>query len=120
VGEGAIPDVDALAAYPWLEEFGTTESTRWLNRHGAQAARTGGLIQVPGNLLLDGARDGQGVAATVREFVARDIAAGRLRELYSEGADGAGYHVVTRPGVLRPALKQFVRWILREAARKEG
>ncbi len=116
VGDGELPGIAALAEFPWLEEFGTTESTRWLRKHGVEDGGRGGRMQVPGNLLLDGARDGQGVAVTVREFVARDIAAGRLRELHRESSNGAGYHVVTRTGVQRPALKAFVQWIKREAA----
>lgn len=115
VGDGPGPDINALADLPWLEEFGTSESTRWLDRHGMSGARKHGMVQVPGNLLLDGARDGQGVIVTVREFVARDIAAGRLRELHIEPDDDAGYHLVKRPGVMRPVLKSFVTWIRREA-----
>ena len=116
VGTGPMPDLDALSDLPWLEEVGTSESTRWLQERGIIADKKRHLIQVPGNLLLDGVRDGQGVAVAVHAFVARDIAAGRLRELYREDSGQTGYHVVTRPGVQRPALKQFVKWILREAA----
>jgi len=116
VGEGDLPDVEALADLPWLEELGMSESTNWLLRHGVTKGGTKGQTKLPGNLLLDGARDGQGVAVTVREFVARDIAAGRLREVHSAQDEGAGYHVVTRPGVMRPMVKAFVSWIKREAA----
>jgi LysR family glycine cleavage system transcriptional activator len=115
LGAGPVPDISSLASLPWLEEFGTSESTRWLDRNGLSGARTHGMVQVPGNLLLDGARDGQGVIVTVREFVARDIAAGRLCELHREPDDDAGYHVVTRAGVMRPVLKAFVTWLRREA-----
>ena len=114
VGSDPFTDLNQLAAYPWLEEFGTSESTRWLRRFGVSEMAKG-MLQVPGNLLLDGARDGQGVAVTVREFVARDVAAGRLRELHIEDTPGAGYHIVTRPGVLRQSVKEFVTWLRREA-----
>lgn len=114
VGDGPNPDKGALAEFPWLEEFGTTESTNWLAQHGVLRPAKGGLMQVPGNLLLDGARDGQGIAVTVRDFVERDIKAGRLRVLHVEDVDDKGYHIVTRPGVMRPALKAFVSWLRRE------
>jgi len=114
VGDKPITDLNQLAEYPWLEEFGTSEGTRWLRRFGV-SEMTKGMMQVPGNLMLDGARDGQGVAVTVREFVARDVAAGRLRELHVEETPDAGYHVVTRPGVLRQSVKDFVSWLRREA-----
>ncbi|WP_147110463.1 LysR family transcriptional regulator [Tateyamaria sp. syn59] len=105
-----------LGALPWLEEIGTTESSRWLTQRGAANMARGPVTQVPGNLMLDGARDGQGVAVTVRNFVNADIAAGRLIVLHEDATEGAGYHIVTRPGIQRPALRNFIRWI-RKAAR---
>ena len=114
VGTAPIEDLSQLAVYPWFEEFGTSESTRWF-RHLGLSGLTKGLIQVPGNLMLDGARDGQGIAVTVHEFVARDISAGRLRVLHTEKTPLAGYHIVTRPGVLRKSVKAFVSWLRREA-----
>lgn len=114
VGDAPIKDLNQLAEYPWLEEIGTSESSRWFRRFGLNGVAKG-LIQVPGNLMLDGARDGQGVTVTVQEFVARDIAAGRLRILHSEDIPSSGYHVVTRPGVLRKPVKAFVKWLRREA-----
>ncbi|MEM8654650.1 MAG: LysR family transcriptional regulator [Pseudomonadota bacterium] len=111
-----VSDPSRLGALPWLEEIGTTESSRWLAHRGGADMPRGAVTQVPGNLMLDGARDGQGVAVTVRTFVAADIAAGRLCVLHEDAAPGAGYHLVTRPGVHRPPLRDFIRWI-RKAAR---
>ena len=113
VGETAYADLDALARLPWMEEFGNSESTSWLEKHGV-ASTTGGMLRVPGNLLIDGARDGQGIAVTVRRFVERDIEAGRLRVLHEAQEGGTGYHIVTRTGVLRPPLKAFAAWLKRE------
>ena len=109
-------DLTRLGELPWLEEVGTSESTRWLETKGAMGGLRGVLTQVPGNLMLDGARDGQGLAVTVRAFVEADIQAGRLIVLHEDAISGAGYHLVTRPGVPRPALRAFVKWI-RKAAR---
>ncbi|MEP1767969.1 MAG: LysR substrate-binding domain-containing protein [Sulfitobacter sp.] len=114
VGDTAYADLDALAQFPWMEEMGNSESTSWLQRQGVQG-RALGMLQVPGNLLIDGARDGQGIAVTVRRFVERDIEAGRLRVLHEEARLGSGYHIVTRKGVLRAPLKAFVTWLKREA-----
>ena len=116
IGEDALPRIEDLANLPWLEEFCTSEATKWLARHGVNRKFGRGLMQVPGNLLLDGARDGQGVAVTVRAFVERDIAAGRLRVIEVEDKPDMGYHIVTRPGVMRPLLKDFLRWLRREGA----
>ncbi len=103
-----------LAKLPWLEEIGTTEATTWLEQHGAVPERGAGRIELPGNLLLDGLRAGQGVTVTVRHFVEHDIQAGRIVELYAEPYSG-GYHVLTAKTALRPAVKVFVGWLMRMA-----
>ena len=102
-----------LKEAPWLEEFGRSEGTTWLQKHGVASGITGSFIQVPGNLMLDGARDGQGVIVTVECFVERDLQAGRLVKLFKEDRPGAGYHIVTHSGVQRPPLKAFVLWLRR-------
>lgn len=99
-----------LAKLPWLEELGTTEASRWLHAHGVAGGLVGGFVQLPGNLLLDAARDGQGVTATVRSFIEPDLEAGRLVELFCEPGD-SGYHIVTRPGVLRTSARLFAKWL---------
>lgn len=117
IGGHDTSDVSRLGELPWLEEVGTSESSRWLQSHGAIDGMRGPLTQVPGNLMLDGARDGQGVAVTVRTFVEADIQAGRLLVLHEDATAGAGYHLVTRMGVRRPALRSFLRWIRKAAKR---
>ncbi|MRU15084.1 LysR family transcriptional regulator [Roseovarius sp. A21] len=103
-----------LTGLPWLQEFGTTEASDWLRQRGVTTDREGGLTQVPGNLLLDGLRNGYGVAVTVYEWVHQDITAGRLLELFRD--DGpSGYYIVSRKGPLRPRAKAFANWLRREA-----
>ncbi len=104
-----------LIAYPWLEELGTTETTSWLAAQGLANERVLSRTQVPGNLMIDGARRGDGIAVTTRIAVAEDLEAGRLICVFEERRD-AGYHLVTKPAVQRPPLKAFLRWIRREAA----
>lgn len=108
-------DLSALARLPWIEEFGLSETSRWRYRTFG-GTPDGATLEVPGNLLLDGVRDGQGVTATTRRFVDRDIAAGRLQVLHEEQRPDSGYYIVTRPGVLRAPLKAFVGWLRREGA----
>lgn len=104
-----------LARLPWLQELGTSEATDWLARQGVAPVPGAGLTQLPGNLMLDAVRDGQGVAVTARLFVEGDIRAGRLRLLFEE-PEARAYHLVTRPGALRPPARAFARWLRREAA----
>ncbi|SLN52888.1 Glycine cleavage system transcriptional activator [Roseivivax jejudonensis] len=107
-----------LLAFPWLQELGTSEASEWFARHGITERRVKGLIHVPGNLMLDGARNGQGIVVTTRVSVGQDVRAGRLRLLFEERPEG-GYHAVTAPGVARPQLQAFLRWLRKEAAREE-
>ncbi|MGB5865578.1 MAG: LysR substrate-binding domain-containing protein [Sulfitobacter sp.] len=116
VGDTDYSDLESLAQFPWMEEFGNSESTSWLQKQGV-TRRSAGMLRVPGNLLLDGARDGQGIAVTVRRFVERDISAGRLRVLHETQSSSGGYYIVTRPGPLRAPLKSFVTWLKREGKR---
>ncbi len=109
-------DPDGLADLPWLNEFGTNEASRWMERHGIRPGKAKSITNVPGNLVLEGIRRGQGVAMVTRMMVEDDIAAGRLSVLFEEDR-GASYHLVTRPGVQRPALRAFCRWILAQATK---
>jgi LysR family transcriptional regulator, glycine cleavage system transcriptional activator len=104
-----------LAGLPWLEELGTSEATAFLEKYGLTRQGGHGLTSMPGNLVLDAARDGQGLAVIARAFVEGDLAAGRLVVVH-EDSEREGYFIVTRPGVLRPAVKAFVAWAVRAAA----
>lgn len=115
--KGQIPKTpEDLIQYPWLEELGTNETSSWLAGQGLQEHKVLSRTQVPGNLMIDGARNGQGIAVTTRIAVAEDIEAGRLVAVFEERRD-AGYHVVTKPGVHRPPLKAFLQWLRRESAK---
>ena len=107
-----------LADLPWIEELGTNEASAWLANQGAapEAGRRRST-QLPGNLTVESARQGQGVMLIVRLFVEADLAAGRLVELFETRTD-SHYHIVTRPGVLRPAARAFIAWLRREARRQ--
>ena len=113
--KGKLPTAPAdLVQYPWLEELGTNETSSWLAVQGLGEKQVLSRTQVPGNLMVDGARNGQGIAVTTRIAVAEDLEAGRLIAVFEERRD-AGYHIVTKPGVQRPPLKAFLKWLRREA-----
>jgi LysR family glycine cleavage system transcriptional activator len=114
VGGRRISEPADLLDLPWVQEYGTSESTDWLRRKGLAKVRIAGMTQVPGNLLLEGVRQGQGVSLTVRQWVEDDIAAGRLCLLFEEPEE-TGYFIVTRPGVLRPRARAFAAWLKRQA-----
>ncbi len=113
VGDCDIRSPEDLLRFPWLQELGTNESMDWLRKHGVTEGRAKSLTHVPGNLMLDGARAGQGVISTAMSSVEADVKAGRLHVLFRDKGD-TGYHIVTRPGVLRPPAKAFVTWLKRQ------
>lgn len=105
-----------MLALPWLQELGTSEMSNWMRDHGVVAPRGDSLTHLPGHLVLEAVRNGDGVSLSTRVNVERDIEAGRLLVLFEEDDPGLGYHIVVRPGVMRPPLKAFVAWLRRHAS----
>ena len=101
---------------PWLQELGTSEMSNWLRDHGVIAPRKDSVIHLPGHLVLEGLRNGDGVSLASRVVVERELASGRLVALFEDKAPGLGYYIVTRPGVMRRPLRTFVSWLRRQAS----
>ncbi len=110
MGTRTVESPADLVEAPWVEELGTSEASRWLEANGVEPGRRRRRMALPGNMMLDAARNGQGIAVVVRSFVEADLAAGRLVALFT-APQTSGYHIVTRPGVQRPPLKAFVKWL---------
>jgi LysR family glycine cleavage system transcriptional activator len=116
VGDRQIREPADLLDLPWLQELGTNEISEWLRARGVDAPARASIVHLPGHLVLQGLRNGDGVTPTARALVEHDIEEGRLVVLFEdeERAD-LGYFVVTRPGVMRPPLRAFVGWLKRHA-----
>lgn len=120
IGERKIEEPADILDYPWLQEYGTNELTIWLERQGVVPKGKLNITHLPGYMVLEGLRRGEGISATAKIFVEADIAAGNLQILFEEGFyPGAGYHIVTRPGVKRPPLKAFIKWLRDMKERQE-
>jgi LysR family glycine cleavage system transcriptional activator len=104
-----------LLDLPWLQELGTSEMSNWMRDHGVVSPRKESLTHLPGHLVLEAVRNGDGVSISTRVNVERDLGAGRLKVLFEEKIPELGYHIVTKPGVMRPPLKHFVAWLRRHA-----
>lgn len=115
VGDKTFTDPEQLVDYPWLQELGTNELSLWLEGQGVIAPGKLDITHLPGYMVLDGLRRGDGITASARMFLESDIAAGHLRVLFEETRPGSGYYIVTRPGVMRPPVKAFVSWLRRHA-----
>jgi LysR family glycine cleavage system transcriptional activator len=116
IGDRTIREPRDILDLPWMQELGTTEMSAWLRDHGVEAARKPNVVHLPGHLVLEAVRIGDGVSLSTRVNVERDLATGRLVVLFEEDEPGLGCYIVTRPGVLRPPLKAFVGWLRRHAA----
>ncbi len=115
IGAHAITEPEMLLDRPWLQELGTNEVADWFVRHGVMPEGPLKITHMPGNLIMEAVRRGDGITYTARPFVEEEIRSGRLIELFSETAFGT-YYIVTRPGVLRPPVRAFVKWLKRQAA----
>ncbi len=114
IGTQEIPDPEMLVDMPWLQELGTNEVAEWMERQGVTPEGPLMITHMPGNLIMEAVRRGDGLTYTARCFVDKEIQSGQLLELSSEN-DTGGYHIVTRPGVLRPTVRAFVKWLKRQA-----
>ncbi|QIE46873.1 LysR family transcriptional regulator [Pseudohalocynthiibacter aestuariivivens] len=112
VGDRVFERASDLLEFPWLDELEALQAQDWLYSAGVTEGRAKSVTMLPGNLMLEGARDGQGIAVLTAKWVERDVAAGTLRILFRDKGD-TGYFIVTRPGVMRPPARTFVRWLRR-------
>ncbi len=115
IGTREITEPAMLVDMPWLQEMGTNEVAEWMERRGVTPTGQVKITHMPGNMIMEAVRRGDGLTYTARIFVDEEIRSGQLLELSSE-ADVGGYHIVTRPGVLRPPVRAFVQWLRRQAA----
>ncbi len=115
IGERGITDPAMLMDMPWLQELGTHEVADWLARHGVTLERPLMITHMPGNLIIEAVRRGDGITYTARPWVEKEIQSGRLIELFPDKAFGT-YYIQTPPGVPRAPVKAFVKWLKQQAA----
>ena len=109
-----LSDPASLVDIPWLQELGTNEAAEWLTFHGVIPDNPLSVHHMPGNLIMDAVRRGDGITYTARAFFRDDLRSGRLMELFSEKEFGI-YHVETRAGLLRPTVQTFLNWLFSKA-----
>jgi LysR family glycine cleavage system transcriptional activator len=116
LGNGDYSDPAALMDLPWLQELGTNEVADWLARHGVTLDRPLMINHMPGNLIMEAVRRGDGITYTARAFFREDLREGKVIELISDSAQGI-YYIETAPGILRPSVRTFVTWLKDKAER---
>lgn len=109
------PTPEALLALPWLQEADTDEIAVWLAEQGIVGPRPSRTTVMPGFMLLGALREGQGIACTTEMTVRGDLASGALVALHEDPTPESGYHIVRRPGPMRPPVRALFDWLRREA-----
>jgi LysR family glycine cleavage system transcriptional activator len=115
IGRRKLDHPEKLARLPWLQELGTNEVAEWMRRQGVTPKRPPKITHMPGTLIMEAVRRGDGLTYTARCFVEDVLGSGQLVLLSSERNTG-GYYIVTRQGVLRPPVRTFVSWLKQQAA----
>ena len=113
VGDLDRGDPTTMLRLPWLQELGTDEVadiTGYLGLDEVPAI----MSQMPGNLIHEALRRGDGLTYTPSTFTDEDIRAGRLVELLRLPDFGC-FHIALAHGAPRPAVRTFLRWLRRQA-----
>jgi LysR family glycine cleavage system transcriptional activator len=86
----------------------------WFERRGIEVEKPLMVTQMPGNLIMQSVRRGDGITYTSRAFFRNEIDAGQVKVLYSEPVFGV-YCLETNPSTSRPAVRKFINWIMSNA-----
>ena len=100
----------ALKNLPWLQELGTNEVAEWFERRGVTLDRPLMISQMPGNLIMQAVRRGDGISYSARAFFKDEIRTGKVVVLFSDPGVGT-YYIETCPGVVRPPVKTLLTWL---------
>lgn len=119
IGNLKITDPMQLLDFPLLQEHASVEFDLWLEKAGIPIKAGRKVVRMPGNMLLDGIRNGDGIGATVPAFITDELKSGKLIALFDDPIPDIGYYLVTLPGPTRPALKVFTRWLQRSVSEHE-
>ena len=114
LGAQEINDPAMLMEMPWLQELGTNEVADWFGYRGVKLRRPLIVNQMPGNLIMQAVRRGDGITFTARAFFEAEIQSGKMKVLFSEPEFGT-YYIATSPGPLRTTVKAVVNWLLQLA-----
>lgn len=119
VGETEMDNAEQLKLLPWLQELGTEEVADWMQLQGVTLERSLMISHMPGNLIMEAVRRGDGVTYTPRPFVEADIRSGRLVELFNRPKFGC-FYIRQRPGATRPSVKSFIKWLKLQSGEPVG
>lgn len=108
-----------LLDFTLLQEHASVEFDLWLEKVGVPPEADRRVVRMPGNMLLNGIRRGDGIGATVPAFVSDELKSGRLIALFDDPIPQIGYYIVSRPDAVRPTAKLFMQWLLQSITEPE-
>ncbi|MGI9482975.1 MAG: LysR substrate-binding domain-containing protein [Hyphomicrobiales bacterium] len=114
IGNRKITHPKDLTALPWLQELGIDEVTTWLGRKNVVPTGPLMISHMPGNLIMEAVRRGDGITYTPRPLVDKELKSGRLVELFCDEQFGM-FYLKTRPGPQRPPITAFIDWLKSQA-----
>lgn len=119
IGDRKFPEPADILDYPLLQEHASIEFDTWLEKVGIRSDTPRNVIRMPGNMLLEGIRNGDGIGATVPSFIASELRSGQLVALFDDPIPDIGYYLVTLPGPKRPSLTLLMNWLHRSVSEHE-
>ncbi|WP_372575130.1 LysR family transcriptional regulator [Ruegeria jejuensis] len=119
IGKRVLEDPIELLDFTLLQEQASVEFDLWLEKVGIPPGAHRRVVRLPGNMLLDGIRRGDGIGATVPAFISDELKSGKLVALFDDPIPQIGYYLVTLPGPIRPAAKVFQKWLLKSITEYE-
>lgn len=111
IGTQRITDPRQILDFPLLQEHASIEFDTWLEKVGISRHEKRKVVRMPGNMLLEGIRNGDGIGATAPPFISDELKSGELVALFDDPIPDIGYYLVTLPGTKRPPLKVFTQWL---------
>ena len=114
LGESDLSDIRTLEQLPWLQELGTDEVSDVAAMLGFKTTPRI-AAQMPGNLIHDALRRGDGLTYTPSIFVDEEIEAGTLVELKRFPGFGH-FYIALAHGAPRRSVRTFLRWLRAQAA----
>ncbi len=119
IGKRTLIEPSELLDFTLLQEHASVEFDLWLEKVGISPDVNRRVVRMPGNMLLDGIRRGDGIGATVPAFIVDELRSGKLVALFDDPIPEIGYYMVTLPGTVRPAAKSFMRWLSKSVTEYE-
>jgi LysR family glycine cleavage system transcriptional activator len=115
IGDRRFTHPRELLEFPILQEFAAVEFDLWLENSGVPTTAKKNVLRVPGNMLLDGIKRGDGIGATVPAFISDELRSGELIALFDDPVPDIGYYLVTMVDTNHPSIQALKNWLKKSA-----